>query len=75
MFAPLPDDDVLRAYCPGERSFAMLRAALAGAEVAREAFRAKEPGELVTKRPRDFQTAADRAAERVIAASLARSVS
>ena len=51
----------------------MLRAALAGAEVARQSFRAKEPGELITKRPRDFQTAADRATERAIAASLAAS--
>ena len=71
MFAPLPDDALLPGYCPGERSLAMLRAALAGAEVARQSFRVQEPGELITKRPRDFQTAADRASERAIAASLA----
>ena len=73
MFAPLPDDARLSGYCPGERSLAMLRAALAGAAVARQSFRAKEPGELITKRPRDFQTAADRATERAIVASLAAS--
>src|SRR5262245_58914462 len=73
MFAPLPDSAILRDYCPGDRSLAMLKAALAGAEVARRAFRAADSSELVTKRPRDFQTEADRATERVIAASLAAS--
>src|SRR5690348_3262532 len=71
MFSPLPDHAILPGYCPDERSLAMLGAALAGAEVVREMFRPKEPGDLVTKRPRDYQTAADRASERAIAASLA----
>ena len=73
MFAPLPEEGLYRRYCPSDRSLAMLRAALAGAEVARRAFRRHEPDELVTKGPRDFQTEADRASERAIAAVLSAS--
>jgi myo-inositol-1(or 4)-monophosphatase len=70
MLAPLPDESLIAGYAPSERSRAMLRAALAGGEVARRAFHRHAPHELVTKHARDFQTEADRASERAIAASL-----
>ncbi len=71
MFTSPADDRLIETFAPTSRTRAMLRAALAGGDVARRSFRRHDPAELVVKKARDFQTEADRASERAIAASLA----